>query len=891
MNNLKRVLSLALSGIMLVGMMAVGASAADFSDADKIEHDDAVNVLVALKVINGKDDGSFDPDGDVTRAEMAKMIAVAMNGGNDANTGVKTTASFTDIKGHWAESYIEYCYDMGIISGRGDGTFDPNGNVTGLEATKMVLTALGYDATAYMLTGASWAVRTDELARKADPNLYDELATVAMANRASRDTAAQLIWNGLQNTTRRVTPSTNTSTGEVTWSYGTGARMLKERYDADILVGNFSGNHDMNGDAEKGEIVVSVPTYDKDGELTGDTDDYYVPSDFDISHIGEEVKVIYKEGKNSKRTGPDRNDTVYGVFVTGNSDVVNATRADVKNNKAAETKIKVGGSTYSLASTVTVVTNYVVSEDPTTMTGDELKGDKDNNSALTKLLRGNDKAASGDAIKLLIKDNKVETIYIVESKAAVVTSINSTRITLNNGIGTLDIEDHDIADGLKKDDVVVVTALYDETPADGYVTVKKAETVSGEVTGFKGQENVKLDGTTYNIKDEAALLKSGLTDGVASFAGDDIGEDFTLYLVNGFVVAAVQTSESASNYSVVLEASGTGDKPGSTFKGLQLQVMDAEGVKSIITVADDEDGKNATGATFPVGTIITYTTNKDKEAVVKIMGKGNDTSAATKYSKSTKSFKEVVTSGDCVLFAATEADTKGIKAYNIRNLGNFDAAADKYNYVEKDGKIVAVFVDYGTTVPGATDSTVYGIITADEGTGKKDGTTYNLYKAGVNGQTYDLYTSATLKKGDIVKFEPTTDDIYGTDKIVKITAAEANKIVIGYVDDYNEKDAIITVFTALKGLNADGEETTEADEIKSYKGDEDTRKTYAVDSDIEIYFVDQDADKGVESGSVASFNTTEDQPNIILILTADGTEYVVSTMIVETSLKKPIINK
>ena len=175
MNNLKRVLSLALSSIMLVGMMAVGASAADFSDADKIEHADAVNVLVALSVINGKDDGSFDPEGDVTRAEMAKMIAVAMNGGKDTNTGVKGTPSFTDIKGHWAESYIEYCYDMKIISGRGDGTFDPGANVTGLEATKMVLTALGYDAEAYKLTGASWAVRTDELAKQADPKLYEEL--------------------------------------------------------------------------------------------------------------------------------------------------------------------------------------------------------------------------------------------------------------------------------------------------------------------------------------------------------------------------------------------------------------------------------------------------------------------------------------------------------------------------------------------------------------------------------------------------------------------------------------------------------------------------------------------------------------------------------------------
>ena len=107
MNNLKRVLSMGLTGAMLAGMMVVGASAADFKDADEIEHTDAVNTLVALNVINGKDDGSYDPDGIVTRAEMAKLITVALNGGKDPIIGTKANPTYTDIDGHWAESYIE----------------------------------------------------------------------------------------------------------------------------------------------------------------------------------------------------------------------------------------------------------------------------------------------------------------------------------------------------------------------------------------------------------------------------------------------------------------------------------------------------------------------------------------------------------------------------------------------------------------------------------------------------------------------------------------------------------------------------------------------------------------------------------------------------------------
>ena len=83
MRNLKRALSLALAAIMLVGMMVVSASAAgfdDFSDKDEIVNKDAVSMLTILGVINGKEDGSFfDPAGNVTRAEMAKMIATVLN--------------------------------------------------------------------------------------------------------------------------------------------------------------------------------------------------------------------------------------------------------------------------------------------------------------------------------------------------------------------------------------------------------------------------------------------------------------------------------------------------------------------------------------------------------------------------------------------------------------------------------------------------------------------------------------------------------------------------------------------------------------------------------------------------------------------------------------------
>ena len=200
MRNLKRALSLLLAAAMLIGMMVVGASAAgsldDFSDKDEIVNQDAVSLLTILGVIEGKEDGSyFDPTGNVTRAEMAKMIATILNQGADVDglyTGMNT--GLTDVKGHWAESYINYCYSLGIIAGRGNGTFDPGATVTGTEAAKMLLVAAGYDAEIEGLTGNDWAIRTAALASTL--GIFDNLSAPT-GDPLTRDNAALLVYNAL----------------------------------------------------------------------------------------------------------------------------------------------------------------------------------------------------------------------------------------------------------------------------------------------------------------------------------------------------------------------------------------------------------------------------------------------------------------------------------------------------------------------------------------------------------------------------------------------------------------------------------------------------------------------------------------------------------------------
>lgn len=140
MRNLKRALSLALASVMLVGMMVVGTSAASFSDVDSDHNVEAISVLQALGVMNGYDDGGFHPEANVTRNQMAMIICALLGlDGNDF-TGYRP---FTDVP-DWAAGAVAACEANGIVGGRGEGIYDGDAYVTGVEAAAMMLRALGY---------------------------------------------------------------------------------------------------------------------------------------------------------------------------------------------------------------------------------------------------------------------------------------------------------------------------------------------------------------------------------------------------------------------------------------------------------------------------------------------------------------------------------------------------------------------------------------------------------------------------------------------------------------------------------------------------------------------------------------------------------------------------
>ena len=180
-------------------------------------HQKAVDMVQQLNIMQGYPDGAFRPLGTVTRAEFAKMICILLNGGGVPVTSVKATPSYNDIKGHWAEGFIEYCSDKGITIDHPDGAFKPQQNVTGVEAAGMLLEALGYNADVEHFVGDDWKIYVNVQANQ--DGLYVDLLDIKTDEPLSREHAAQMIWNTLQAYTIRKTTSIDRVTGVITDKY------------------------------------------------------------------------------------------------------------------------------------------------------------------------------------------------------------------------------------------------------------------------------------------------------------------------------------------------------------------------------------------------------------------------------------------------------------------------------------------------------------------------------------------------------------------------------------------------------------------------------------------------------------------------------------------------
>ncbi|MGE5329317.1 MAG: S-layer homology domain-containing protein [Deltaproteobacteria bacterium] len=106
----------------------------------------AIASLSKAGIIGGYSDGTFKPNGNVTRAEFAKM-AVAAIGKKDQAELVKNSSAFFDVpQKHWAAGYINIAVKNKIITGYADGSFKPEEKINFAQVTTILLRMLGYSS-------------------------------------------------------------------------------------------------------------------------------------------------------------------------------------------------------------------------------------------------------------------------------------------------------------------------------------------------------------------------------------------------------------------------------------------------------------------------------------------------------------------------------------------------------------------------------------------------------------------------------------------------------------------------------------------------------------------------------------------------------------------------
>lgn len=716
MRNLKRALSLAMASVMVLGMMVVGAGAVsydDFSDKDKIVNDDAVSMLVELNVINGKDDGSFDPEGIVTRAEMAKMICVVLNGGKDPSLGNVSNYTYTDTVGHWAAAYIEYCTTLGIVAGDGTGKFNPSNTVTGAEAAKMLLVALGFKSEIEGFTGANWAVNVNVRANQ--KGLFDELS-INPSEGLTRDNAAQMVWNaldaGVVSYDYTLITDGSSITSSPTLIDNESKTLLTDKFKVSKLEGVIVANENATSTGtavEKEGVTVLLLTSDDADSKQDEGDTITLKTATAANLLGKSVTMFAKDWKNGAYQ------TVLGNPVVSSDNMI-ATISEKSDADDVKDALKDAG--IKEVSKAVLVENFIRATD---------KDDKE----LTISGMADVAKLTGNGIEVIVisndNDNKADFVIRTKMIAGKVSAYNAKG---NDGDGYITVsalvdidEDHkadriagaEFADvkgseDLAKDDIVLYYRVGDTFYAE------KADSVNVTVTSTKGSDTIKDGKNTY----KASALSSKYNDdnNTVLTTAVEPDDEVTLYLDNFGYVVYTDAVTAADEY-MFITGSDASVKPG--FESLTIKGVLSDGteVTASVNKLDSKklssafDGKTEPDAEAMVNNkIVTYTKTGEKYNITV-----KDDTKITQIQKNKANLDGATANSKTIFVIGDKNDN--YKVYtgisNVPNVTNKDAKL--YCYA-KSGVAKFVVALSATTSDGDTNG-IY--ILGKTASAKKDG--------------------------------------------------------------------------------------------------------------------------------------------------------------------------
>ena len=605
MKNLKKVLALALVFALSLSLFA---SAAGFTDASDIHEDyvDDVNMLVELGILGGYPDGSMRPEGNISRAEFAKLAYVLKYGKDDkGELFAGQQSSFTDVEGNhaqnWAKGYINYCENQGIVSGVGNNKFNPDGTVTVVEASKMLLVILGCNADKEGFKGANWSSNT--VAKAMALGLYEGWQGDPTAP-ASRQLIAKLMRNAIFAPIYVYSPITgigsqyNALDGSKNQTLGEQVMGLKHVTGLVVANDNFAITQDADGEKievtqgpaiaptakDSDEAIIYYEAQTTSGTHFGAT--IKIDRDIPDSLLGAKVDVYFKADSNSSSLAYTNVEVIGDVIVNSDTKMFTVDAEDVEmmpngesTSAAAITpyiSFTVDGKEYQVkaqagatkvpknkdyntlwgAGEANDFTQYAFASTATYKDGGELYQPKGDDAFFRDMGKG-----SVSTYRFVSVDGGKTFSYIFRMQNGSdaiaygqVSSVSESKKTITlPRIGALDFEDVVMYEGIKKDDYVVYYF------ADGKVHVEKVDEISGAVSSINDDGSVTIGEKKY-FADEKLNQQIISYGSLAEFysANKEAMKEKTLYRVFGNTILEIEANaevSAAENYAVILNSS------------------------------------------------------------------------------------------------------------------------------------------------------------------------------------------------------------------------------------------------------------------------------------------------------------------------------------------------
>ena len=811
MKNLKKVLALVLALCMILStftaltITTASAATPTFNDIEGKDYAEAVEVLSALGIVAGYEDGSFGGDKVVTRAEMAAFIVREIGLSNAASSASANSSSFTDVgngSADWAVGSINIATQKKIIVGRGDGTFDPNSTVNYQEAVKMLVCALGRDVVAtrnggwpsgYLIAGASCG-------------LTDGITGVEATDGCNRGVVAVLLYNALEIDLMEET-SYSGSAVQVEETYKTllyDYLNVVKYYDAEITATPTQGASKSSDGFAK--ISGTYDYYNQEGIKANSLKVEIGETDPD-AFFGDAV-IVY-----TKDNGTNKTPTMLCIVADHSpQDAVTIDVADFYSSKPVlepgETNTEgTNNSQYiklyyktendTKAQSVKLLNSALYSDNCTIVKNGVVESPADFKKELSKLENGTIKLI--DAKTYDVSEGKnyngADGVYekvIVEAYNDFVVSDVDTEekvISFNNKVAdSLDLDDENktytIVDtkgnevkleDIKENDVLSIYAdefdAADVDKAEVLKIVVCSNSIEGTVTE-KTSKAVYIDGEKYDI-----------AGGVISLDDFELDDTGTFYLNAAGDIAYLDTEAASKDYAVVYEAYQDGAKK------IVLNVITSKGEDLELTAQSSFDyatyAVNATTKKYTKTTTeYDFTDSADMTAALAKLSTTDKDGAYAPYVVSYDLKKGTTAQIDTIYTAGTptytykDKDNKDQTAYAETYATRFAKwSLNKKAYYNNSEATLGAYTVDGSTVIFDIPVTVNKV---------SDSSKIKVYgKSGLtNSKTYDDVSVYDLDKDNVAKAV-----------LIKSTS-----------NTVDEKDPIAVIQTITRAKNADGDD-------------------------------------------------------------------------------------